>query len=33
MNGGMSIIFYTFAVMAGVCFAGGVSVLSHGKRK
>jgi hypothetical protein len=33
MNGVLAFVSYTLAAMAGVCFVGGVAVLSGGKGK
>lgn len=29
----LNLVMYTFATMAGICFAGGIAVLSGGKGK
>ena len=31
MNNGLAFISYTLAAMAGICFVGGIAVLSTGK--
>ena len=31
MNGALTVVSYTLAAMAGICFIGGVAVLSGGK--
>jgi hypothetical protein len=33
MNNALTIISYTFAALAGLCFVGGIAVLSGGKGK